>query len=151
MGRLDVWKPHRHWQQNRHLLRSSCFTLFCLMYLPLAAFPCLVFKEDCSRSWVGREEPGILALKKLCPVCHLQVKNWVFSSYFPLSFPCHIHLFFFYIFLALFHCFVHFPSLHPCSISFHLSLSPIWINYYIHYINTRELFPQEKVGKFSPS
>lgn len=109
--------------------------------LPLAAFPCL--KGCCSRSWIGREEPDILALKKLCPVCHLQVKNWVFPPI--LSSPSHVSSIFFFIFLSLFYCFVNFPSLPPSSISFHLSLSPISINYYIRYINTRELFSSEKV------
>lgn len=30
VGRLDVWKLLRHWQQNWHLQRNSWFTLFCL-------------------------------------------------------------------------------------------------------------------------
>lgn len=148
MGRLDVWKPHRHWQQNQHLL-SSCFTLWCLMS-SLCSLLLLVFKGGCARSWIGREEPGILAFKKLCSVCHLQIKNW---DFFLLFFPSSSHFGsisnFFYMFLALFHCFVHFPGFPHCFISFHLSLSPISINYYIRYVNTREPFFSEKIWKFS--
>lgn len=115
-------------------------------YLSLAAFPCLVFKGSCHTSCIRREEPGILALKKQCPVCHLQVKNLGGFSYFSLSFPWCIHFIFscFLLCSIVLFTFPAFLSLHffPCvSLSFS-------VNYYIHYVNIREPFVLGKIWTF---